>query len=74
MGNEVERLVGTYAESITAHIIRTDGQIADLQALDAVDVQALVENAALGRDAAALARSHATCSQGVPGCFDMTLD
>lgn len=65
---------GSYAEGIAANIIGTDGQIADLQALDAVDVQTLVEDTAVGGDVAALARCHAACSQGVPGCFDVALD
>lgn len=64
----------THAKCIAAHVIRTDGQIADLQALDAVDVESLVDHAAVLGDRAAFARRHAAGSQRVPGGFDVALD
>jgi hypothetical protein len=64
----------THAKSIASDVIRADGQIANLQPLDAVDVQALVDDAALRGDVAAFAGCHAAGAEGVPGCFDVALD
>lgn len=59
-------------ERIAANIVRANGQVAYFEALDTVDVQALVYHSVLD-DGIAFARSHAACSQAVPGCFDMAL-
>jgi hypothetical protein len=60
----------TYAESVAADVVRADRQVADLQALDTVDVQALVKNTVLDDRVAALG-CHAAGSERVPGGLDM---
>lgn len=60
------------AVGVAADVVRTDGQIGNLQALDAVDIEALVEDAVLD-DAVALLGSHGARAQGVPGGLDVAL-
>jgi hypothetical protein len=62
----------TYRESVTPNIVRTDTQVRDLEVLDAMDIQALVEDTVLD-DVVALAGRHAACSQGMPGCLAVAL-
>lgn len=35
-------------------------------------IEALINNASMGCDRVALARSHAACAEAVPGCLDVT--
>lgn len=62
----------THAESVAAHIVRADGQVADFEALDTMNIEALVNNASLWRDGVALSRSHAARAEAVPGCLNVT--
>lgn len=56
------------AVRVAADVIRADGQIRDFQPLDAVHVEALVEDAVLD-DRVALAGRHGARAQAVPGGF-----
>jgi len=58
---------------VAADVVGADAQIRDLEALDAVDVEPLVEDAVLD-DAVALARGHAAGAKGVPGRLDVAFD
>ena len=60
------------AVGVAADVVGADGQIGDLQALDAVHVQALVEHTVLD-DAVTLLRGHGARAEGVPGGLDVTL-
>lgn len=60
------------AVGVAADVVGADGQIGNLQALDAVDVEALVEHTVLD-DAVALLRGHGARAQGVPGGLDVAL-
>jgi hypothetical protein len=62
----------THAESIAAHIVRADRQVADFEPLDTMDIEALVNNASVWRDRVALSRSHAARAEAVPGCLNVT--
>lgn len=64
----------TYAESVAAHVVGADGEVADLEALDPMDVQPLVHHASMLGDRASLSRCHAAGSERVPGGFDVALD
>jgi hypothetical protein len=55
---------------VAANVIGTDGQVSNLEALDAVDVEALVENTVFD-DGVAVAWSHGARAEGVPCCFDV---
>ena len=57
---------------VTAHIVRANGQVRNLQALDAVDVKALVEHTVFD-DAVTLLGSHGARAEGVPGGLDVAL-
>lgn len=58
------------AVRVAADIVGADGKVGNLEALDAVDVEALVEDAVLD-DGVAFARGHGAGAEGVPGCFDV---
>lgn len=58
---------------LTSNVVRADRKISNLEALDAVDVQALVEHTVLD-DAVALLGRHGAGSQAVPGALDVALD
>lgn len=62
----------THAESVAAHIVRADRQVADFEPLDTMDIEALVNNASVWRDRVALSRSHAASAEAVPGCLNVT--
>jgi hypothetical protein len=55
---------------VAANVIGTDGQVSNLEALDAVDVEALVENTVFD-DGVAVAWGHGARAEGVPCCFDV---
>jgi len=57
---------------VTSDIVRANGQIRNLQALDAVNVKALIEHTVLD-DAVALLGSHGARAKGVPGSLDVAL-
>ena len=57
---------------VTSDIVRADGQIGDLQALDAVHVEALVQNTVLD-DAVTLLGGHRARAERVPGSLDVAL-
>jgi hypothetical protein len=59
------------AVRVAAHVVGTDGQVSDLEALNAVDVEAFVQDTVLD-DGVAFAGSHGAGSEGVPRCFDVT--
>lgn len=61
-----------YAVCVTAHVIRTNREVRDLQTLNPMDVQVLIKYTVL-HDGNALFWSHATGTQRVPGGFDMAL-
>lgn len=67
-------LRNSYAESVAAHIIGADGQVADLEALHSVYIQALINYASMWGDGAAFSWGHTACSERVPCCFDVTLN
>lgn len=54
---EVKRGGGRGRTSVASNIIRTDGQVGDLEVLDAVHIEALIEDTVLD-DTVALLRSH----------------
>tara|TARA_R110002003_G_scaffold63_6_gene5835 strand:- start:8761 stop:9063 length:303 start_codon:yes stop_codon:yes gene_type:complete len=54
------------AVRVAADVIGADGQIGDLEAFDAVDVEALIEDAVLD-DGVAVLRSHGARAERVPG-------
>jgi hypothetical protein len=58
------------AVRVAADVVRADGQVRDLEALDAVDVEALVEDAVFD-NRVAVARGHGARAEGVPCCFDV---
>jgi hypothetical protein len=58
--------------SVTADIVRAERQVRNLQALDAVDVKALVEHTVFD-DTVTLLRGHGARAEGVPGSLDVTL-
>jgi hypothetical protein len=60
------------AVGVAADIVGTDRQIGDLQALDAVNVEALVEHTVL-HDAVALLGCHRARAERVPGRLDVAL-
>ena len=60
------------AVSVAADVVGADGQIGDLQALDAVDVETLVEYTVLD-DAVALLGRHGARAERVPGGLDVAL-
>ena len=64
--------MNTHAKSIAAHIIWANRQVADLEALDSVDIEALVNNTPMGRNGVTLSWSHAARAEAVPSCLDMT--
>lgn len=51
---------------VTANVIGADRQVSNLEALDAVDVEAFVQHAVLD-NAVAVPGRHGACAQGVPG-------
>ena len=55
---------------VATNVVRADGQVSNLEALDAVNVEAFVEHAVLDNAVAVLGR-HGACAQGVPGGFDV---
>jgi hypothetical protein len=57
---------------VTADIVRANGQVRNLQALDTVDVEALIEHTVLD-DAVTLLRGHGARAEGVPGCLNVAL-
>jgi hypothetical protein len=57
---------------VTSDIVRANGQVRNLQALDAVDVEALVEHTVLD-DAVALLGGHGARAERVPGSLDVAL-
>lgn len=63
----------TYAVGVAADVVRADRQVCDLQALDAVDVQALVDNTTVLGELVALPWRHAASSEAVPGGLNMAL-
>lgn len=58
---------------IAVHIIRADRQIRDLEALDAMHVEALVNNAVLD-DGVSVARGDGARAERVPGRLNVALD
>lgn len=58
---------------VAADVVRADGEVGDLETLDAVDVESLVEHAVLD-DAVALPGRHGAGSEAVPGGLDVALD
>lgn len=58
---------------LTSNVVRADREISNLEALDAVDVKALIEHTVLD-DAVALLGRHGAGSQAVPGALDVALD
>lgn len=60
-------------EGVAADVVGADGQVGDLEALDAVHVEARVEDAVLD-DGVAFAGGHGTGAEGVPGSFDVAFD
>lgn len=58
------------AVSVAADVVGADGQISNLEALDAVDVEALVEHTVLD-DGVAVPGGHGARAEGVPGGFDV---
>jgi hypothetical protein len=57
---------------VASDIVRANGQVRNLQALDAVDVEALVEHTVLD-DAVALLGGHGARAERVPGSLDVAL-
>jgi hypothetical protein len=57
---------------VTSDIVRANGQVRNLQALDAVDVEALVEHTVLD-DAVTLLGGHGARAERVPGSLDVAL-
>jgi hypothetical protein len=57
---------------VTADIVWADRKVRNLQALDAVDVKALIEHTVFN-DAVTLLRGHGARAEGVPGGLDVTL-
>lgn len=66
--------MGTYAESVAAHVVRADRQVANLEALDTVNIETLVHDTSVGCDGVAFAWCHAACTKTMPSCFDVTRD
>ena len=60
------------AESVAAHIVGADGEIRDLEVLDAMDVESLVKDTVLD-NIVAFAWCHAASAQGVPGGLAVAL-
>ena len=60
------------AVGVAANVVGADGQIGDLQALDAMDVETLVEHTVLD-DAVALLGCHRARAERVPGGLDVAL-
>ena len=58
------------AVRVAADVVGADGQVSDLEALDAVDIKALIEDAVLD-DGVTLARRHGARTEGVPCSFDV---
>ena len=56
---------------VAADVVGADGKIGNLEALDAVDVEALVEHAVLD-DGVALAWCHGTGTERVPSGLDVS--
>jgi hypothetical protein len=57
---------------VTSNVVRADGQVRNLQALDAVDVEALIEHTVLD-DAVTLLGGHGARAERVPGGLDVAL-
>lgn len=74
-GNQHSTLLTNQQRSaigVATHIIRTDGQIGNLQALDTVDVEAFVQDTVLD-DGVSFLGGHGTGAQTVPSGFHMAL-
>lgn len=63
--------VKTYREGVATNVVGADGEIGDLQVLDAVDVESFIQDAVLD-DIVALLGSHTTGTQRVPGGLAMS--
>lgn len=63
----------TYAIGVAADVVGTDGQVRDLETLDAMDVEALIEHTVLD-DGVTLPRSHTTGTQAVPSGLNVALN
>lgn len=68
------RSTGTYAESVAAHVVRADRQVANLEALDAVNIETLIHDTTVRCDGVAFPWCHATCSKTVPSSLNVTRD
>jgi hypothetical protein len=55
---------------VATDVVGADGQVGDLEALDAVDIQALVKNTVLD-DGVAVPGSHGAGTERVPGGLDV---
>jgi hypothetical protein len=58
------------AVRVAAHVVWADGQVSDLEALDAVHVETLVKDTVFD-DGVAFAWGHGARAEGVPGSFDV---
>lgn len=61
-----------YREGVAADVVRADGQIGNLEMLDAVHVKALVQDTVL-HDAVTILRRHGAGSKRMPCGLAMTL-
>ena len=68
-----QQQTATYREGVAANIVRADGQVGDLEVLDAVDVQSRIQDTVLD-NAVALSRSHGAGAQAVPCGFAVSLN
>jgi hypothetical protein len=66
--------ITTYAESVAPDVVWTDGQVTNLKALHAMDIQALIYDTAVRCNGASLPRRHAASSKGMPGSLDVAFD
>ena len=62
----------THAESVAAHIVRADRQVANLEALNSMNIEALINNTSMGCNGVTLSWRHAARAKAVPGCLDVT--
>lgn len=58
---------------VAADVVGADGQVSDLEALDAVHVEAFVQHAVLDNAVTVLGR-HRAGAEGVPGGFDVACE
>ena len=61
----------TYREGVATNVVRADGEIGDLQVLDAVNIESFIQHAVLD-DIVAILGSHTTGTQRVPGGLAMS--